>query len=130
MSRFAQEFGLDQTSEDRASATAPLLDRCPYGMAYLMGPKRAPVGYCIVTLGWAVKDGGQTATIDELYIRNTIRGRGIAGEVLQALAVSLKGAGVHAIHLDVKNNAPALQRLYEKAGFTAHDGQTRMTRKL
>lgn len=99
-------------------------------MAYLMGPKRAPVGYCIVTLGWAIQDGGQNATIDELYIRDTIRGRGIAGETLQALSVTLKAAGVAAIHLDVKDNAASLQRLYEKAGFKSRNGQTRMTRVL
>lgn len=130
MNRFAQEFALDQTAQDRAAAVGPLLDGHPYGMAYLLGPKRAPVGYCIVTLGWGIDAGGMTATIDEFYIRDTIRGRGIAGEVLQLLAVTLKGASVTALRLDVQSDAPALKKLFEKAGFKPRDGQLRMTRSL
>ena len=130
MTRFAQEYGLDQTPEDRAAALAPLLDGHPYGMAYLLGPSRASVGYLIVTLGWSIELGGMEAWLDEIYIRPPVRGRGIATEVLHALSKTLKQAGVRALHLEVDREAEATQRLYRRAGFALRDRHCLITRGL
>ena len=130
MTRFAEEVGLPQSPEDRMAALDPLLAGEPYGMAYLLGPSRAPVGYVIVTLGYGIELGGREAWIDEIYVRPSVRGRGIAGEVLQAVSQSLRKAGVRAIHLEARRDDPATQGLYRKAGFALRDGWCLMTRSL
>lgn len=130
MARFADEYALEQSADARLEAVQPLLEGHPYGMAYLLGPARAPVGYLIVTLGWSIELGGLEGWVDELYVRPAIRGRGIASEVLHAVSKSLKTAGVRAIHLEVDREAPATQRLYQKAGFALRDRYSLMTRTL
>lgn len=116
---FHTEMGIEQTDEGRAAALTPLLEGSPYGVAYLIGPSRAPIGYIVVTFGWSVEFGGMDGFIDEIYIRPGVRGRGVATEVLIALPRALSDAGLRALHLEVDQNDEATQRLYAKAGFQA-----------
>ena len=128
--RFAEEYGLDTPPEARHAALAPLLDGSPYGMAYLLGPARAPVGYVIVTLGWSLELGGMEGWIDEIYIRPSVRGRGLASEALLGISRALREAGVAAIHLEVLRDDAAHHRLYDKAGFRLRDRYSLMTKAL
>lgn len=127
---FHIEHGLSSTSESRKAAIVPLLDGTPHGVAYLIGPPRAPIGYIIVTFGWSVEFGGMDGSIDELYVRPAIRKRGIASDVLNALPKALADAGIKALHLEVDRHADASQRLYAHAGFVARERYILMTKKL
>ncbi|GGL65905.1 GNAT family N-acetyltransferase [Wenxinia marina] len=128
LARFAAEFGLPD--EGRGAAVAPLLQGSPYGMVYLLGPRSAPIGYVVVTLGWGIELGGMEAWIDEIWIRPSVRGRGIATEVLQALSTRLAAADVKAIHLEADRDAPEAHRLYRRAGFALRERHCLMTRVL
>lgn len=130
ISAFHSETGIDQTDEHRQAALAPLLQGSPLGAAWLFGPTKAPTGYCIITFGWSMEMGGMDAFVDELYIRPNVRKRGIASEVLMAIASSLSDVGVKAIHLEVDRNDDATQRLYARARFTLRDRYSLMTRLL
>ena len=127
---FHAEQGLQGSDETRRAALAPLLDGCPQGAAYLIGPPRAPIGYVIIGFGWSVEMGGMDAFVDEIYLRRAIRGRGIATEVLSALPRALAGAGIKALHLEVDRDNEAAQRLYARAGFRARDRYMLMTKRL
>jgi len=127
---FAAEMGLEQDPEQRAAALAPLLAGSPHGAIYLIGPKRAPVGYAVLSFGWSIEFGGLDAVLDELFIRPPVRGRGMATEVLHALPRALGGAGVRGIHLEVAADDTATQRLYAKAGFRLRSGYHLMSRAL
>ncbi|MDV4145707.1 MULTISPECIES: GNAT family N-acetyltransferase [Shimia] len=127
---FHEEAAIVQSEEMRRAAIQPLLDGSPLGAVYLIGPRRAPIGYIVVTFGWSVEFGGMDAFVDELYIRRAVRGRGIATEVLSALPLALGQAGVRAIHLEVDQDNTAAQKLYTRSGFRARDRYMLMTRKL
>ncbi|SEO46090.1 Acetyltransferase (GNAT) family protein [Salinihabitans flavidus] len=124
------EQGVEQSDEARADALCPLLDESPHGVAYLIGPARAPVGYVIVTFGWSLAFGGLDGTVEELYIRPAVRRRGMGSDLLHALPRALGGAGLRALHFDVDRGNASAQRLGTRAGFTAHEGTMRMTRRL
>jgi len=130
IARFHDEFGLEQDPDSRASALAPLLGGSPYGAAYLLGPRKAPVGYLVVTFGWGIELGGMEAWIDEIYVRPNVRGRGIATEVLAAIARVLRGAGVKVIHLEVARDDAAAIRLYQRSGFALRDRYALMSQSL
>ncbi|EEB85676.1 GNAT family N-acetyltransferase [Roseobacter sp. GAI101] len=127
---FHAEAGIQQTDEARRAGLAPLVDGIPHGIAYLIGPARAPIGYVIITFGWSVEFGGLDAIVDEIYVRPGVRGRGIASEALLALPNALSGGGVKAVHLEVDKSNEIAQKLYARAGFKPRDNYMFMTRKL
>lgn len=127
---FHAEAGIVQTDDVRRQGLAPLLEGIPHGVAYLIGPARAPIGYVIITFGWSVEFGGLDAIIDEIYVRPGVRGRGIATEALLALPNALSGGGVKAVHLEVDKENQVAQKLYARAGFRPRENYIFMTRKL
>lgn len=124
------ELGITQTDEARRAALAPLLEGSPHGAVYLIGPQRAPIGYLVVTFGWSVAFGGMDGSVDEIFIRPGVRGRGIASEVLGAICRALKAAGLKAIHIEVERQDEAARRLYGRCRFEAREPSMRMTRRL
>ncbi len=128
MARCHAEIGLKRDDAQRRAATLPLLDGAPQGAAYLFGPRRAPTGYMIVSFGWSIAAGGMDAMLDELYVRPGVRRRGIAAEVLIAIASALRDGGIKALHVASVAD-PAIQALYARAGFCA-DSTVLMTRRF
>ena len=120
---------LESDAAHRTAALTPLLEGSPYGAVYLLGPRRAPVGYLIVTFGWSVEFGGMESFLDELFVREAVRGRGIATEALIALIPELEAAGVRAVHLEVATDNARAAKLYGKLGFRLRDGYHLMTRR-
>ena len=128
VSAFHDEQQIVQDDDARAAGLAPLLEGSPYGVAYLIGPKSAPIGYIVVTFGWSVEFGGMDGFVDEIYVRPGVRGRGVATEVLLALPRALAGSGLKALHLEVDRADSATRRLYEKTGFQPRERYMLMTR--
>ncbi|MEP2640242.1 GNAT family N-acetyltransferase [Roseobacter sp.] len=127
---FHEEHGIDLPQDARRAGVAPLLEGSPHGAAYLIGPARAPIGYVVITFGWSLEFGGLDGFIDEIFIRPGVRGRGIASETLQSLPRALAGAGLKALHLEVKRDDDATHRLYARAGFSARPDYMLMTRRF
>ncbi|EBA07354.1 GNAT family N-acetyltransferase [Sagittula stellata] len=122
------EFGTD--AEHHRAAIQPLLDGSPHGAIWLIGPRRAPVGYIAITFGWSLEFGGLDAIVDEIYIRPAVRGRGMGGEAVHGIAMALKDAGVRALHLEVDREDDKAQTFYARNKFKARDGYIFMSRVL
>lgn len=127
---FHSHRGIVQDDATRSGAILPLLQGSPYGAIWLIGPKSAPLGYVAATFGWSIEMGGLDAFVDEIYLRETVRGRGMGGEALSALARLLKAEGVRAMHLEVARDDPGARRLYGKLGFEPREGYHLMTCRL
>ena len=125
---FHAHEGIEQSDQDRKAALLPLLEGSPHGAAYLVGPRKGPVGYIVVSFGYSVEMGGIDAFIDEFYIRENVRGRGMGGEVLRALMPALADYGVKALHLEVARDNVRAKRLYTRLGFEAREKYHLMTR--
>ncbi|SMX48476.1 GNAT family N-acetyltransferase [Maliponia aquimaris] len=127
---FHAEMGFDTDEAHRTAALAPLLSGSPHGAAWLIGPRRAPVGYIVLTFGWSLEFGGLDAIVDEIYIRPAVRGRGMGLEALDGIAKSMKSAGVRALHLEVDSTDDNARRLYAKALFRPRENYIFMSRTL
>lgn len=127
---FHAEMGIDSSEDHRLNAIAPLLAGLPQGAIWLVGPRRAPVGYIAVSFGWSIEFGGMDAIIDELYIRPAVRKRGMGHEAVQSLAKALSEGGVRALHLEVDTTDETTQRFYARARFQIRDRYSLMTRML
>lgn len=127
---FHDHQGFGTTPEHQHDAVLPLLEGSPHGAIWLIGPRRAPVGYVAVSFGWSVEFGGLDAIVDELFIRTAVRGRGMGGEALDGLAKALKEGGIRALHLEAQQGDDTLDRFYRRARFQARDGYVLMSRVL
>ncbi|NCO22435.1 MAG: GNAT family N-acetyltransferase [Rhodobacterales bacterium] len=121
---------LGQPTDHLDGALASLLAGVPHAVLYLIGPPKSPVGHAVVSFGYDLGLGGSTATLGELFIRPPVRGRGMGGEAIQALAAALGRHGVVALHIDAAA-APARATVFvRRLRFAARPGQTVLTRLL
>ncbi|GGE22741.1 hypothetical protein GCM10011360_09040 [Primorskyibacter flagellatus] len=127
---FHEEAGIPVDEDARLAALTPLLEGSPHGAAWLIGPARAPIGYVVISFGWSVEFGGMDGFVDELYIRPSVRGRGLGTEVLTHLPKTLSATGLKAIHLEVSRVAIKTQEAYKRAGFQPRHDYLLMTRKF
>ncbi|MGI9391756.1 MAG: GNAT family N-acetyltransferase [Boseongicola sp.] len=108
---------IETDDKHRRAAIEPMLDGAPHGAIWMVGPRMAPVGYVAVSFGWSIEMGGLDGFIDEFWIREKVRGRGMGTEALNALQAILREAGVNALHLEVSAENDRATRIYEAAGF-------------
>lgn len=109
--------GIASDADHRRAAVLPLLEGSPHGAIWLIGPKISPVGYIAVCFGWSIEMGGLDGFIDELWIREKVRGRGMGTEAVATLLKSLKGAGLMALHLEIAPENGRAEHLYRRLGF-------------
>ncbi|WP_323782312.1 GNAT family N-acetyltransferase [Thalassovita sp.] len=124
---FQDDRGITRSDDDRAAALRPLLEGSPHGAVYLFGPKRAPIGHVVISFGWSLEVGGMTGFIDEIYVRPSVRGRGIGTEVLTALTKALVGAGLKALHVDLNRGDEKSRDFYARLRFREHSDHFLMT---
>ncbi len=124
---FQKEHGIEMNDATRHAALEPLLEGSPHGVAYLIGPQRAPIGYVVISFGWALEFGGMDGFVDEIFIRPGVRGRGIGSEVLTALPKALAGAGLKALHLEVRRDDARTRRFYSRLRFEEREDYLLMT---
>ncbi|MDE9450598.1 GNAT family N-acetyltransferase [Aliiroseovarius sp. Z3] len=127
---FHAQQGIEHDEDTRRGAVQPLLEGSPHGAIWMIGPRVAPVGYIAVSFGWSIEFGGLDAFLDEFYVREKVRGRGMGGEALAALVRALSEQGVGAMHLEVEADNERAQQLYERIGFRSLDRYHLMTRAM
>ncbi|TDL79572.1 GNAT family N-acetyltransferase [Palleronia sediminis] len=104
------EMGLAPDPARRDRAVADLLGGEMPGALYLIGPPASPVGYLALSFGHSLSAGGTGATLEEIYLRPPVRGRGMARDALTALATMLRANGVHSLHAASTDPLPSLFR--------------------
>ena len=85
------------------------------------------VGYFILTFIYSLEYGGKNALLDEFYIRENFRGKGIGKLTLSFIDEFCKEKNIQAIHLQVKKFNPMARKLYASVGFIEVD-RTFMTK--
>lgn len=78
------------------------------------------VGYVVVTNGYSLEFGGAYQFIDELYIRERHRQRGLGKATLDFIEQLSRENGVTALHLEVEEDNKDAQKFYAQVGFKSH----------
>src|SRR5262245_11871178 len=110
-------------------ALAGLLASPQYGLVLLAERAGEPIGYLALTLGYSIEHLGRDAFVDELYLREPHRGKGIGERALDRALELCREIGVRALHLEVDHVNPRARALYERNGFVPHE-RALMTRHL
>ena len=103
------------------AALAALLDDPLLGRVWLIAVDREPVGYLVLAFGYSIEYGGRTALLDELFVAEAYRGRGLGTRALQFAADECRTLGLRALQLEVERHNRDAHRLYRAAGFVDHD---------
>ena len=121
---------LDTTVAEREAAVRQLLDNPVFGAVWLVYCDDDLAGYIALCRGFSIEFNGFDAFIDEFFLAEPFRGRGIGAQVLALVRYEARARDINALHLEVaRDNAPA-RRLYRKAGFEAREKYVLMTAML
>lgn len=127
---YCAEFGLTLDSTGREAALMPLLQGSPMGVIYLIGPPSAPVGYAVVTFSWSIAHGGLQAILEQIFMRDKVRGRGMGRETLNKICVMLRENGVGSLSLSLPRQDARLERFLSSVGFHRRDSHGLMSQNF
>ena len=110
-----QEIAFD---EQRAGgALACLLNDQSLGRVWLIDSGGATVGYVVLIFSYSLEFDGRDAYVDEIYLQESHRGRGLGQQALRFAEGVCAAIGLRALHLGVARNNLRALTAYLKAGF-------------
>ena len=98
-----------------------LLMQPSYGAAFLINVEAQVSGYLVLTFGFSLEFHGRDALLDEIYVREGFRGRGVGRASLQFVEEVCRREGVKVIHLVVEKGNERAQAVYREAGYRAQE---------
>ena len=103
-------------SEVRAVLTQ-LFANDSYGLACLILLGAEVAGYVVITFGFSIEFRGRDALIDELFVKDEFRGRGLGSAALRHAEGVCRDRNIRALHLEVDRGNTRAQYVYGRAGF-------------
>lgn len=94
-----------------------LLENENFGKIWLILCDDEVVGYVVLTFGFSLEYAGRDALIDELFLRETARGRGVGQQAIVTVEDFCRSQHIKAAHLEVEHENAAARNLYHKTGF-------------
>ena len=91
------------------------------GRSYLILVDNEIAGYTIITYVFSFEYKGKIAFIDELYIKETYRGKGIGSEIIKFIKNECHKLKLKLIYLEVENHNLKAQKLYIANDFEFHN---------
>src|SRR5512139_179850 len=117
MREFYRHEGMAWDERAARAALHGVLADASHGAAVLIEQDGALAGYLVVCFGWSLEFQGRDAFVDELWVRERFRGRGLGTRALEIAADLCRAAGVRALHLEVERRNTRAQEVYRRAGF-------------
>jgi ribosomal protein S18 acetylase RimI-like enzyme len=75
------------------------------------------IGYLVLGFGFSFEYKGVDAFVDELFLIEEYRNRGIGGKVMDYIQELATASGIKVIHLEVEKDNTVGERLYLQKGF-------------
>ncbi len=91
------------------------------GKAWIIYDDDEIVGYVILTFVFSFEYQGRIAFIDELYIKESARGKGIGSHTIQFIKEEIPKLSLKLLYLEVENHNENAQKLYLSHDFVIHN---------
>ena len=91
------------------------------GKSWLICFDEEVIGYVILTFIFSFEYQGKIAFLDELYIKETARGKGFGKQTIQFIKEQALLLNVKVIYLEVENHNEKGQKLYLANDFEIHN---------
>ena len=98
-------------------ALGELLAAPALGTVWLVEDGPVAIGYAVLAYGFSLELGGRDAILDELYVREAYRARGVGRAALAVVEKECRARGVRALHVEVDESDARAQGFYAGAGF-------------
>jgi len=79
------------------------------------------IGYAVIGFGFSLEFGGRDALLDEFYLREAFRGRGIGSATLRSIEDLCRAKGILAIHLEADYVNARVHEFYKRTGYRDHE---------
>ncbi len=108
--------------EDKVhKALIELINSNNIGRVWLIYLNNKAIGYIVLCFSYSLVSFGQDGTIDEFYIDDEYRKKGIGTQILNIVMKNSKKLGLNCLYLEISKNNIAAQTLYEKLNFKVKD---------
>ena len=108
--------------EDKVyKALIELINSNNIGRVWLIYLNNKPIGYIVLCFSYSLVSFGQDGMIDEFYIDDEYRKKGIGTQILKIVMKNSKKLGLNCLYLEISKNNIAAQTLYEKLNFKVRD---------
>lgn len=91
------------------------------GKAWIIYDDDEIVGYVILTFVFSFEYQGKIAFIDELFIKESARGKGIGSYTIQFIKEQIPKLSLKLLYLEVENHNENAQKLYLSHDFVIHN---------
>lgn len=91
------------------------------GKSWLIYSENEIVGYMILTFVFSFEYGGKIAFVDELFIKETARGKGIGKEAIRFIQAEVPKLSLKLLYLEVEPHNENAQKLYLAHDFELHN---------
>lgn len=98
-------------------ALGDILGSEDYGNIYIISAGSESAGYVVAANCFSLEFHGRFVLIDELYLSEAYRGKGVAMAAMQQIEELCRSRGIHAIRLEVAKTNVRARGVYGKAGF-------------
>jgi ribosomal protein S18 acetylase RimI-like enzyme len=130
MSRLYEQDALNYDTARARRVAEWLLANPDHGAIWLIQSEGADCGYLAVTVCVSIEFHGRFAMLDELYIDESARRRGLGPEAVAFAIDWARQRGFAAIRLEVAEENVHAQHVYAKQGFSVHHDRRLMTKWL
>lgn len=122
--------GIDSELHALPPVLLPLLQDDDRGRVWFVEAAGNVVGYLAICFGYSIEFGGRDAFVDELYLEEAHRGRGIGTRALDLGIAEARLLGAKALHLEVETTNEPAQKLYRSRGFAPRERYRLMSQVL
>jgi GNAT superfamily N-acetyltransferase len=125
---FEGTAGFEATALQRR--LSELLSDRTYGLAWVAEQEGRLIGYLLAAFVFSFEYGGRMAEVDEFFVDEASRGRGIGRRMLETARQALQQAGCAALQLQVADANRQAQNFYSSLGFAPKRGYRLWTATL
>ncbi len=117
MTEFYAESGyeLDRTSTTQAFQT--VLEQPKLGEIWLIQDGNQDVGHVLVTFKFAMEYAGMIACIDDLFVLQAFRNRGLSTGALEEIKQHCQENQIRGMTVEVANDNAAAKKVYRRIGL-------------
>lgn len=115
--KFYRDFDYQFEMAQHTAVVQQFMMNKQLGSLWLIDTEEACVGYLALTYGFTFGYGGRDALIDEFYIIDSYRNRGLGSAILDKIKQEVVQLGFVALNLQLESNHDRAKDLYTRAGF-------------